>query len=129
MNALVDALSCFDLDRSQLQVLSLGCGETAFKVDTNKGAGGLLQWRGVITAAMKAQSHNAIGQACLLLGKERVMRVDAPESQSPIKMDDYLRAKAELPLMARSLVEGAGREIQRNFLMDEVEPYLPCPPA
>ncbi len=126
MNALVDALSCFDLARSQVQVLSLGCGETSFKVDANKGSGGLLQWRGVIMAAMKAQSHNAIGQACLLLGKERVMRIDAPESPNPIEMDDYLRAKAELPLMARSLVEGAGREIRRDFLLDEAEPYVPC---
>jgi hypothetical protein len=42
-------------------------------------------------------------------------------------LDNYLRAKAELPLMARSLVEGAGREIQRTFLADEVEPYTPCP--
>lgn len=127
MNALVDALSCFELDRSQVQVLSLGCGETAFKVDANKARGGIVQWRGVIPAAMKAQSHNALGQTYLLLGKDRVMRVDAPESPNPIALDDYLRAKAELPLMARSLVEGAGREIQRNFLLDEAEPYVPCP--
>ena len=31
--------------------------------------------------------------------------------------------------MARVLVEGAGREIHRNFLADEVEPYVPCPAA
>ncbi len=29
--------------------------------------------------------------------------------------------------MARVLVEGAGREIHRNLLLDEVEPYTPCP--
>jgi len=46
---------------------------------------------------------------------------------SPVALDDYLRAKAELPLMARSLVEGAGREIQRCFLNDEAAPYVPCP--
>ncbi|KTS08064.1 patatin [Methylobacterium radiotolerans] len=129
MNALVDALACFDLDRRQVQVLSLGCGETAFKVDANKSSGGMIQWRGVISAAMKAQSHNALGQTGLLIGRDQLMRVDAPESSAPIALDDYLRAKAELPAMARALVDGAGREIQRCFLSDEVEPYVPCPVA
>jgi hypothetical protein len=76
---------------------------------------------------MKAQSHNAIGQAGLLIGRDRLTRIDAPESTNPIALDDYLRAKVELPAMARVLVEGAGREIHRNLLLDEVEPYTPCP--
>jgi hypothetical protein len=33
-------------------------------------AGGLVQWRDVIRAAMRAQSLNALGQAYLLLGKD-----------------------------------------------------------
>ncbi|BAQ46750.1 patatin [Methylobacterium aquaticum] len=127
MNAVVDSLACFDIQRHQIRVLSLGCGETAFKVGANKMSGGMIQWRGVIQAAMKAQSHNAIGQAGLLIGRERLTRIDAPESPKPIALDDYLRAKAELPHMARVLVEGAGREIHRNFLEEEVEPYVPCP--
>lgn len=127
MNAVVDALACYDLDRRQIQVLSLGCGETEFKVDANKSSGGQIQWRGVIFAAMKAQSHNALGQAGLLIGRDRLQRIDAPESSNPIALDDYLRAKAEIPLMARSLVEGAGQDIRRRFLSDEVEPYVPCP--
>ncbi len=36
MNALVEALACYDLDRGQVQILSLGCGETSFKVDEGK---------------------------------------------------------------------------------------------
>ena len=129
MNALVDALACYDLDRGQVQILSLGCGETAFKVDQSMSKGGMLQWRGVIAAAMRAQSHNALGQAYLLVGKDRVMRIDAPESPNPIALDDYLRAREELPAMARSLVEGAGREIQRVFFGEIVEPFVPCPLA
>jgi len=129
MNALIDALACFDVDRGQVDLLSLGCGETPFGVDANKASGGMIQWRGVIRAAMKAQSHNALGQAYLLLGKDRVMRLDAPESPDPIELDDYCRAKEELPPMGRSLVEAAGREIQRLFLADEVVPYTPCPPT
>jgi len=126
MNAVVDTLACFDLDRRQVQVLSLGCGETQYRVTPQRAVGGLFQWRDVIRAAMRAQSLNALGQAYLLLGKDRVMRVDAPESPNPIALDDYLRAKEELPNMARSLVEGAGREIERVFFVTAADAYTPC---
>jgi hypothetical protein len=126
MNALVDALSCFDLDRGQVQILSLGCGETAFKVDEAKSRGGLFQWRNVFSAAMRAQSHNALGQAYLLVGKDNVLRVDAPESPTPIALDDYRRAKAELPAMARSLVEASGHRIETMFFGSLAVPYEPC---
>jgi uncharacterized protein len=55
------------------------------------------------------------------------MRIDAPESPNPIALDDYVRAKEELPNMARSLVEGAGREIERVFLATPAHAYTPCP--
>ncbi|MGO9685357.1 MAG: CBASS cGAMP-activated phospholipase [Beijerinckiaceae bacterium] len=126
MNAVVDALACLNLDRDQVQVLSLGCGETQYRVTPRRAAGGLLQWRDVIRAAMRAQSLNALGQAYLLLGKDHVMRIDAPESAAPIALDDYVRAKEELPNMARSLVEGADREIERVFLDTPAEAYAPC---
>lgn len=116
MNAVVDALTCFDIERRQVQVLSLGCEETQFRVTARRATGGMWHWRSVIRAAMRAQSLNALGQAYLLLGKDHVMRLDAPETAVPIALDDHQRAKNELPNMARSLVEGAGREIERVFL-------------
>ncbi|HEY7302251.1 MAG TPA: CBASS cGAMP-activated phospholipase [Xanthobacteraceae bacterium] len=127
MNAVVDVLACFDLNRAQIHVLSLGCGETQYRVTQRRAAGGLFQWRDVIRAAMRAQSLNALGQAYLLVGKDHVLRIDAPESLNPIALDDYARAKQELPNMARSLVEGAGREIESVFLTNPADPYVPCP--
>ena len=126
MNALTDALACFDLDRRQVQILSLGCGETAFKVDEAKATGGMWQWKSVMSAAMRAQSLNALGQAFLLVGKDQVIRVDAPESANPIELDDYKRARAELPLMARSLVEAGGHKIAEVFLGDLAERFVPA---
>lgn len=123
MNALVDALACFDLDRSQIDILSLGCGETSFTVDSRRAKGGFFRWANVFSAATRAQSLNAIGQAYLLVGKDHVVRLDAPASNNPIKLDDYLRAKNELPGMARALVEGAGSEIKRTFLSDKADSY------
>jgi predicted acylesterase/phospholipase RssA len=127
MNAVVDALACFDLPRRQLHLLSLGCGETTFKVDDQRAKGGLLHWWNVIQATMRAQSLNVLGQAYLLIGKDQVLRLDAPETPRPIALDDHARAKDELPAMARSLVEAAGRDVQRAFLSDLAQPYQPCP--
>ncbi len=127
MNAVVDALACFDIERSQIRVLSLGCGETAFQVSPSLATGGLLQWRGAILAAMRAQSLNALGQTYLLLGKENVVRLDAPNTQRPIAMDNHRRAVCELPPTARTLVEASGHHISSMFLTKEVEPYTPCP--
>jgi patatin-like phospholipase/acyl hydrolase len=129
MNAIVDALACFEIDRSQVRILSLGCGETQYRVTPRRATGGLFQWRDVIQAATRAQSLNALGQAYLLLGKDRVTRIDAPESANPIALDDYLRAKEELPNMARSLVEGAGREIERDFFRNPADIFTPFAPA
>lgn len=127
MNAVVDALTCFDLRRDQIRVLSLGCGETAFRVGKRLAGGGLIQWRKAVVGAMRAQSHNALGQTYLLLGKPNVVRLDMPASASPIAMDDHRRAVAELPDAARSLVEGAGHLIKQSFLFDRADAYAPCP--
>jgi hypothetical protein len=121
MNALVDALACYDLDRRQVQILTLGCGETSFKVDASMSSGGLFQWRKAITAAMRAQSRNALGQAFMLVGKDQVIRLDAPESSQRIELDDYRRAHDELPLMARALVEASGHAVAERFLRAPAE--------
>ena len=129
MNAVVDALSCFNMDRRQIQILSLGCGETSFRVTRAQSIGGVLQWRNVFQAAVRAQSLNAMGQAYLLIGKDQVTRIDAPESPRPIALDDYIRAREELPHLARSLVEAAGADVARRFLLSSAATYLPCPLA
>ena len=121
MNAVVDALTCFDLDRRQIEVLSLGCGETVQRVDAKQAVAGRWGWRGVIRAAIRAQSKNALGQAFLLLGKDHVVRVDAPESRRAIALDDYRRARSELPHLARALIEANGHDIFRRFFSMPVE--------
>jgi hypothetical protein len=127
MNAVVDALACFDISRRRIQVLSLGCGETTFRVDDQRAKGGLLHWWNVIQASTRAQSLNALGQTYLLVGKDQVVRLYAPETPRPIALDDHRRASEELPAVARSLVEAAGREVQRSFFGSLAAPYEPCP--
>jgi len=131
MNALVDALACFDVARDDIRILSLGTGESTFTVNEKAQHGGVKEWAFMrsFNAAARAQSRNALGQAYLLVGKNNVTRIDVPESDSPIAMDDVRRSVRELPLVARSLVEGTGHHVQHMFLEDAAERYVRCPVA
>lgn len=129
MNALVDGLACFDLARENVRILSLGTGEATFTVDERARNGGIKDWAFMrsFNAAARAQSRNALGQSYLLVGKNNVVRIDVPESDAPIAMDDVQRSVRELPMVARSLVEGTGHHIERVFLDGAVEKFIRCP--
>lgn len=120
MIGVVDALTCFDIDRTQIKLLSLGCGQNIYRMKWWHRIGGRLVWACLfVTSAMRAQSHNALGQAGLLIGRSNMIRLDAPEVASRIGMDDVKRALTEMPPVARSLVEGAGHNISEMFLQEQ----------
>src|SRR5690606_15656411 len=110
MNALVDALACYDVPRENIRILSIGTGDAKFTVDEHARNGGAATWAFMrsFNAAARAQSKNALGQAYLLVGKQNVLRIDPPETDNPIALDDVRRSRKELPDVARSLVEGSG---------------------
>jgi len=118
MNALVDAVACFDVPLENVRILSIGTGEETFSLSERAQNGGLKDWAVAhpFLAAFRAQSKNALGQAYLLAGKENVVRIDVPESAQQIGLDDVTRATQELPLTARSLVEGSGHYVKSVFL-------------
>lgn len=131
MNALVDVLACYDIPRENIRILTLGTGEANFTVDEDARAGGIRQWAlmRAFSAAARAQSKNALGQAYLLVGRNNILRIDPPESATPIALDDVARSVRELPLMARSLAEGSGHHVKTMFLADRADPFVRCPPA
>ena len=126
MIGLVDALSCFSVPRGRVRILSLGCGENPYTVgEIRKRLGGKLTWHDIIFAAMRFQSLSAVGQAGLLIGADRVLRVDAPLNGKPIKMDDWARSKAELPDAAERSLVAYGEQIRRDILTEPAVPYHP----
>jgi hypothetical protein len=129
MNALVDVLACYDVPRENVRILSLGTGEATFTLDEAARRGGARHWAFLraFTIAARAQSKNALGQAYLLVGKNNVLRIDPPESASPIDLDNTARALRELPLVARSLVEGSGHFVEGTFLRDRAADFVRCP--
>lgn len=128
MNALVDALACFDVARENVRILSIGTGEATFSLSEAAQTGGKKDWAILLPflAASRAQSKNALGQAYLLVGKDNITRIDVPESDNAIALDDVGRSLRELPNVARSLVEGSGHRVYDMFLSEPALPYVPC---
>lgn len=133
MNALVDALACYDVPRENIRILSIGTGEETVTLAKRHLEGGKIAWGVSSTVpllfrlASRAQSKNALGQAYLLVGKPNVLRVDLDERDEHMGLDDVRRARKELPSMARSQAEANGLLVKQMFLDTPAEPYVRCP--
>ena len=128
MIGLTEALTCFSTARERIRILSLGCGDVPYKVKGwKKRLGGMLAWRDVISGAMRFQSLGALGQAGLLIGGDRITRIDLPEDSPPIDMDDWLAARAALPAAAAGALDRSGAHVALNFLQDPADAYEPFP--
>jgi hypothetical protein len=111
MLAVIEAPICFDIDRDQIDVLSLGCGDDRYVVSRSQiEQGGKLAWADVIFAAMRLQSLAAVNQARLLLGPQSVVRIEPPMNHPTIALDDWRRATNELPPAAASASPRNGRD-------------------
>ena len=116
MIGLIEALSSFKTRRSDIVILSIGCGENPYTISRlQRWLGGKLLWSRIILAAMHFQSVNAIGQAGLLIGRDKIIRLDPP-SGGVIELDDWRRAAAVLPGEARDAVDLHGEKIASTFL-------------
>jgi len=128
MLAIIEALICFDVSRDQIDVLSLGCGDDRYVVSPEEVAkGGLWHWRRIMEAAMRLQSLAATNQARLLLGPPAVIRLDVPQFESKIRMDDWARSRAELVPAADAALANKGEEIATVFLKRLAMPFVPAP--
>lgn len=126
MVGLVDALSCFSLPRRLVRILSVGTGDEPYTVgDAQIGRGGKLAWRYVIKGALRLQSLNAVGQAGLLIGSDRLLRVTPGTEGGSIDLDDWERAILELVPAANRAVEEFGPAMARSFLQGRATPYAP----
>ena len=125
MVALVDALSCNALERDQIDILSLGCGDAEIAMsDAQVRRGGLWHWREIVSSAMHLSSQNALGQAGLLVGRDRLVRLNSPLLPGgAIGLDDVKRAKAELPRLAKDLALRNGALVASRFFSDKAVPY------
>ena len=126
MVAVADALACFDIKREQIKALSLGCGQTRFEMSAfRRRLGGLLSWTTLMFETMQVQSSNVVGQARLVVGGDRILRLDLPPEQSPIPLWDWARARTELPSAGERMIEDLGDLPAKMFLYEPASPYIP----
>ena len=126
MVALVDALACFALPRRLVRIVSVGTGDEPYAVAYPQiSRGGKLAWRHIIKGALRLQSLNAVGQAGLLIGADRLLRVTPGMEGGSIELDDWKRATLELVPAADTAVEEFGPTFADNFLREPARPYTP----
>jgi hypothetical protein len=126
MLGVADALACFDIRREQIRVLSMGCGRTTHQMTwARRHLGGLFYWRSLILEAMDIQSQNVIGQARLIAGGDRVLRIDGGPMPEPIELWNWERAATELPAAGEELVAAWGDVPANWFLRDLAASYKP----
>lgn len=122
MAAVVDALACHDVQRHQVKVLSLGCGFTPLQFDEKVAKKGAAYWaKNSQRFASHLQSHNALGQAGLLIGRNNIIRIDPTVSEG-IGMDDYEQAAARLPELGKRSFTDNKSDIA-HFFEEQVTQY------
>ena len=124
MMALVEALTCFAVAREQIEILSIGCGQDGFQINSRQAAGtGQYQWREIIYVAMHYQSLTAVNQAGLLIGRDKVTRLDRPEGSEPVDLDDWEKAVRLLPEEALVVAEHYAGRISDTFFTHTSVPF------
>ncbi len=87
--------------------------------------GGLATWTTLMFEAMQIQSQNVVGQARLVVGTDRIHRVDGPKVTDLIELWNWARAKVELPKLAEALLEENADLLSKQFLYGTAAPYEP----
>ncbi len=126
MAALTEALSCFSIRREDIRILSIGCGENPFRITEGQATkSGMVHWRSIIEVAMHLQSVTSVNQAGLLIGRDRVTRLDRPDGCEPIGLDDWKKAKDLLPTEAVEVAEQNAQQLLETFLTLPAPPFVP----
>ncbi|GHB04706.1 hypothetical protein GCM10009069_29060 [Algimonas arctica] len=119
MMGLADTLACYDIDRGDIEVLSLGCGQS--KLETPAADAGVRSWAlNLLGTASSLQSHDCLGQAGLLIGKDSLCRIN-PAVEVKIELDDYKGAAQHLPSLGSHSFKNCKSEL-RNFFSANADP-------
>jgi hypothetical protein len=115
MCAVIEALSAYEIGPEQIRVLSLGTGNITERLKESTLRAGLIGWRGIINTAMYLTTDSALSQAQLMLGHQRVLRVEPPSNIGAIQLDDWQTAEEVLPPLARQASDELQTELAPFF--------------
>ncbi len=115
MAAVVDALSAYDITREQIEILSIGTGNSPFEITLKNAKKGLWDWKEVIKGAMFLTTDNALAQAALLLGPDKITRLEPSQEAAGIDLDDWASSAHILPSMATNHFIAHKDNLERFF--------------
>lgn len=115
MLAIVEAVSSYDIRLDQIDVLSIGTGNPQPHLPQGAVRWGMFGWRNVIATAMYLTTDTALSQARLLLGWNKVVRVEPTGAGAALELDDWRGAIELMPDEARNKVLTAAPELARFF--------------
>jgi hypothetical protein len=87
--------------------------------------GGQIFWTSLLFESMHLASQNAIGQARLIIGHRRVVRIDSEPLSPPLEMWDWARCCQLLPKLASNLFATHSKDIATEFLEMPALPFKP----
>lgn len=121
MAAVVDTLSAYEVSREQIEVFSIGTGNAPYAISRFAVRGGFFQWAEIIKGAIFLTTDNAQAQATLLLGPERILRLEPTGEAAAIDLDDWQSAVDQLIPLAESDFVTHRANIEK-FFTTPVEP-------
>jgi uncharacterized protein len=121
--AVVEAVATLNVERSNIEVLSLGC--TGEPKNFNKIGGGALGWaRAAIKAAMSGQSFASMGTAYLLAGHEHVHRFNPIVAPGRFALDN-LDSLDQLQAFGYEEARQAIPKLREKFFLEPAPQYTP----
>ncbi|MDB5452426.1 MAG: Patatin-like phospholipase [Caulobacteraceae bacterium] len=128
MVAVVDALTCFDLQPRQLRMLSIGTGAGPIRASNRHvNWGGIVSWmfKGhLIESLMNYASLNADGQAGLMMGRDHLVRIAPQGRAAEVQMTDYRAAHDLLVDAGEAAALALVQEVQADFLYPAARPHF-----
>jgi len=131
---IIEAISVLGQDLKDVEVLSIGTTDEPYHVpEARRRKGGLLRWghfsKDLIGLLMQAQMRASIAQAKVMLNydkePDRFYRVDEVTSPRRFAMDDASLI-SELRALGAEVARHKASVIDRLFLNEEAEPFVPC---
>lgn len=115
MLAVVEALSTYDISPDQITVLSIGTGNPQPRLSQKAVRAGFVGWRDIISTAMYLTTDTALSQARLMLGHQRIVRMEPSPAAAVIPLNDWTSARDLMPQEAEAAVARTGADVQQFF--------------
>ena len=124
MVGIVEAMAMLDTPLSSISVLSLGTTDPVEEKPVGLTHGGMIAWRSAaVDACFRGQSHGVQGQAKLLLGEDRAIRLDPVVPAGVFALD---RAAEERMLAeAAHVSRDFAPKFAKQFLSHKAAPFKP----